>query len=87
MARFLAKRVLYELLTLFLIVTATFFLIAGAPGTVYVISMADAPPLKVASAIRTACSGESARTITINPLSTMRLVVSHLFSNLFHPLH
>jgi oligopeptide transport system permease protein len=32
MARFLAKRVLYELLTLFLIVTATFFLIAGAPG-------------------------------------------------------
>lgn len=32
MARFLAKRVLYELATLFLVITATFFLIAGAPG-------------------------------------------------------
>ena len=32
MARFLAKRVVYELVTLFLVITATFFLIAGAPG-------------------------------------------------------
>ena len=32
MLRFILKRVLYAALTLFLIITATFFLIAGAPG-------------------------------------------------------
>ncbi|HHY12644.1 MAG TPA: ABC transporter permease [Firmicutes bacterium] len=32
MAKFIVKRVFYGLLTLFLIITATFFLIAGAPG-------------------------------------------------------
>lgn len=32
MLRFIVKRIAYALLTLFLIITATFFLIAGAPG-------------------------------------------------------
>ena len=32
MARFIAKRVGYAVLTLFIIITVTFFLIAGAPG-------------------------------------------------------
>ncbi|NLW22552.1 MAG: ABC transporter permease, partial [Tissierellia bacterium] len=32
MLKFIAKRTLYSLITLFLIITATFFLLAGAPG-------------------------------------------------------
>lgn len=32
MIRFISKRILHSLITLFLIITATFFLIAGAPG-------------------------------------------------------
>lgn len=32
MLRFISKRILHSLITLFLIITATFFLIAGAPG-------------------------------------------------------
>ena len=32
MLRFIGKRLVYAIITLFLIATATFFLVAGAPG-------------------------------------------------------